>query len=88
MPGSALEFRCHSHFLFGLLQATAAKDITAGVEPEVRIRVQVTDNQTQKRRSELGVRKSWSAQFNFKAIFVGSIMAAPNPCVRVHGPKL
>jgi hypothetical protein len=61
--------------LFGLLQATAAKDITAVAEPEVRIRVQVTDNQTQKRRSELGVRKSWSAQINFKAIFVGSIMA-------------
>jgi hypothetical protein len=55
MPGSALEFRCHSHFLFGLLQATAAKDTTAVAEPEVRNRMQVTDNQTQKRR--LRVRK-------------------------------
>jgi hypothetical protein len=62
MPGSALEFRCHSHFLFGLLQATAAKDIMAGVEPEVRIRVQVTDNQTQKRRSRVRVRKIRLAQ--------------------------
>jgi hypothetical protein len=64
MPGLALEFHCLSHFLFGLLQATAAKDTTAVAEPEVRIRVQATDNQTQKRRSELGVRKSWSAQSN------------------------
>jgi hypothetical protein len=84
MPGSALEFRCHSHSLFGLLRATAAKDTTVVAEPEVRIRVQVTDNQRQKRRSVLRVRKSWPAQSNFKGIFVGSIMAAPNPCVWVH----
>ena len=56
MPGSALEFRCHSHSLFGLLRATAAKDTTVVAEPEVRIRVQVADNQTRKRRSELRVR--------------------------------
>jgi hypothetical protein len=57
MPGSGLEFRCHSHFLFGLLGATAAKDATTVAEPEVRIRVQVADNQTQKRRSRLRVRE-------------------------------
>ena len=55
MPRLALEFRFHSHFLFGLLQAIAAKDTTAVAESEVRIRVQTTDNQTQKRRSELSV---------------------------------
>jgi hypothetical protein len=48
--------------LFGLLQATAAKDITADAEAEVRFRVQVTDNQKQKRRSEFGVRKMWSLE--------------------------
>jgi hypothetical protein len=53
MPGSALEFRCHSHFLFGPLQATAVKDITVVAEPEVRIRVRVVNNQTPKRRSRV-----------------------------------
>ncbi len=56
MPGSALESRCHFHSLFGLLQATAAKDTTAVAAQEVRIRAQVTDIQTlTARRSELGV---------------------------------
>ena len=67
MPGSALESRCHSHSLFGLLRTTAAKDTAVVAEPEVRIRVQVTDNQTQKRRSELRVRSWWSAQSNFNS---------------------
>jgi hypothetical protein len=56
---------------------------------EVRIRVQVTYNQKQKRRSELRVRKSWPTQFNFKGTFVGSIMARaeflwPGPAARNH----
>jgi hypothetical protein len=55
MRGSALVFRCHSHFLFGLLQATAAKDTTAVAEHEVRVRIPV--NQTAKRR--LRVRSPW-----------------------------
>ena len=51
MPGSALAFRCPSHFLFGLLQAIAVKDVTVVAGPEVRIRVRVVNNQTPKRRS-------------------------------------
>src|ERR1700738_3968714 len=75
MPGSASASRCRSLSLFGLLQVTAATDTTEVADPEVRIRVQATDNQTQKRRSELRVRKSCSAEFSSKAMCVGSIMA-------------
>ena len=63
MPGSALEFRCHSHSLFGLLRATAAKETTLFVVPEVRIRVQVTDVLTEKaRRSEIKAREIPAAE--------------------------
>jgi hypothetical protein len=59
MPGSALEYRCHSHSLFGPLQVTAAKGITAVAVPGVRFRVQVTDIKTQTaRRLELEVPES------------------------------
>jgi hypothetical protein len=75
MPGSASASRCRSLSLFGLLQVAAATDTTEVADPEVRIRVQVTDNQTQKRRSELKVRKSYSAQFSSKAMCVCSITA-------------
>lgn len=58
MPASALASRCHSLSLFGLLQATAAKETTLFVVPEVRIRVHVPDLLTEKaRRSEIKVRE-------------------------------
>jgi hypothetical protein len=40
MAQSALESRCHSHFLFGPLQATAAEDLTAVAAQEVGIVLQ------------------------------------------------
>ena len=46
----------------------------------MKIRVQVTDNQKQKRRSELRVLKSRPGagkQFDLKKVFIGSILASP-----------